>query len=237
MRVDEAEYWDAEADEYTRLRQPSDVDRATLRAVPPLGAVLELGAGPGVVTRQALQHPQRQPGAAYVATDISGRFCALLRQLDVQVLRSGHQALRFPAESLDTVYAMATLHHLRPADCAALLARLATWLRPQGRFALVEDWAFTPGDEAERRLVALRGVLRQAIDPEEIHPSEAQWQRRLARAGLEPMQLLRVPRPEDLARYEALQDPQSRAHLAWLHQHEAAPAVPMSIFVCRRARP
>jgi len=244
--TDGADYWDGLAERYAAGRAPSAVDRATLAAAPPRGAVLELGAGPGVFTRQALAHPARRetmspetlrlPTTTYVATDVSPRFCEMLRALPVTVICADHRAVALPDGGFDAIYAMATLHHLSPGDCAAALALIAGWLSPGGRFALVEDWAFEPADEAQRRLVRLRAALRDATDPGERHPSEAEWTARLEGVGLEVVEVQRAPRPESLRRYGALTDPGRQADLAWLHEHAPAPEIPMSILIARRAR-
>ena len=231
--TDGAGYWDDQAEAYATGRRPSDVDQATLQAVAPRGAVLELGAGPGVFTRQArVLHTGR-----YVATDISPKFCAMLRELDdITVLESAHTELAFDAKSFDTIYAMATLHHLDPEACIRVLHRAWTWLRPGGSLALVEDWAFTPSTPTEEHLVALRSALRQAVDPGEAHPTEDEWVERLEAAGLMAREIRQAPRREDLTRYEALEDPDSQRRLAWLRTHDPAPTVPMSILIAEAAR-
>lgn len=235
--VDTADHWDQEAEAYTQLRQPSQVDRRTLERVPPRGDVLELGAGPGVFTRQALAHPARAGGGRFLVTDLAPAFLARLAALPVEVLAADHRALALAVCSLDTAYAMATLHHLAAPDRRALLARLATWLRPQGRLALVEDWAFTPATEAEARLLALRRALCAHDEAGEAHPGEATWRQHLEAAGLEITHREQVGRQEPLARYRVLQDPVSRDQLAWLDARGGPHEVPMTLLVAERPRP
>ncbi len=232
--VDTAAYWDEEAESYRVLRKPSAVDRRTLELLPPRGSVLELGAGPGVFTKQALAHPARQPDEAFVATDVSPAFCAMLASLPVQVVRADHGELVLPESSVDSAYAMATLHHLKSSDCTHLLSRLASWLRPGGSLVLVEDWAFTPTTEAQHHLVALRDALRAHEGAGESHPDEQRWRTRLLDAGLELLAIERVNRPESLTRYGILEDSACRAHLAWLRAHDEDAAIPMSLFLARR---
>jgi SAM-dependent methyltransferase len=234
-RADEAAFWDAEAEAYARVRRPSEVDRVTLARVPPEGDVLELGAGPGIFTRQALAHPARARGGRFVVSDISPRFCAMLAALPVVVRRCDHRALDLPPAALDTAYAMATLHHLPAADCGGLLTRLARWLRPGGRLALVEDWAFSPADEAEGRLLALRRALCAHDAAGETHPGEAEWCLRLGRAGFAVVHREQVPRAEALSRYDVLADARSREHLAWLRERGGETRVPMTLLVARSA--
>jgi len=237
VKVDPAATWDAEAEAYARARQPSEVDRVTLARVPPEGDVLELGAGPGAFTRQALAHPARARGGRFEVSDVSPRFCTMLAALPVAVRCCDHRALDLPPASLDTAYAMATLHHLPAADCGVVLGRLARWLRPGGRLALVEDWAFGPADEAEARLLALRRALCAHDAAGEVHPGEAEWRLRLERAGLAVVLREQVPRAEVLARYEVLADARSREHLAWLRERGGEARVPMTLLVARSAAP
>jgi hypothetical protein len=173
-----------------------------------------------------------------VATDVSPRFVARLRALDdprLTVLLADHRALRFPDESFDMIYAMATLHHLRPAERLDMLAAIRAWLRPEARFVLVEDWAFTPADEVQTRLLRLRAALREREDPEEVHPTEAAWTGLARAAGLQEVALLRAPRREDLQRYAPLRDdPACNAELDWLHEHAPNAEIPMSILLYSR---
>ena len=204
------------------------------RFAPPAGDVLELGAGPGVVTRQLLGGGAR----TVTATDVSPAFVALLGAIAdarLTVILGDHRSLSLPAGAFDVVYAMATLHHLRDAERAGVLGAVRGWLRPGGRLALVEDWAFTPADELQHRLVRLRAALRERVDPGEVHASEAAWTDLAHGAGLQLRSLSRAPRREDLRRYAVLDDDEAcRAELAWLHAHAPNPEVPMSILVFSR---
>lgn len=233
-RVDSAEFWDHEAVAYTAGRAPSEVDRATLRALPPTGDVLELGAGPGVVTKQLLDAGAR----AVTATDVSPAFVARLQAIAdarLTVVLGDHCTLALPAAAFDAVYAMATLHHVRDAERIGVLSAVRGWLRPGGRLALVEDWAFTPSDDVEHRLVRLRSALRERVDPGEVHPTEAAWITLAGSAGLALCSRSQAPRREDLLRYGVLgDDPACRADLAWLSEHAPNPEIPMSILVFSR---
>ena len=228
-----AAYWDLESDQYSAVRRPSEVDHFTLDACPPLGNVLELGAGPGVFTRQLLALRAPASAGEICVTDISPRFCATLRALPVQVRCCAHQTLAMSPRSVTTAYAMATLHHLSGRDRRDLLERLAGWLRPEGHFALVEDWAFEASTEAQARLADLRQALRDHEAASEHHPSEATWIQDLEDAGFDLVRHAQVERRERLERYRVLNDPTSRAHLAWLEARPQLARVPMSVFVAR----
>ncbi len=228
--LDSAAYWDAQASAYAQGRSPSGVDATTLDAVPPRGQVLELGCGPGVVTAQLLE---RMGGPSdLVVTDVSGGFCAMAQALEpgLRVLHSDCRQLDLPADSLDTVYAMAVLHHLPEPDCRDVLGNIASWLRPGGQLALVEDWAFEPRTEAETRLMRLRREL--GAHEGETHPSHQDWCERLAGAGLWVRQTLAPRRRESLDRYAVLDTDQARADLAWLQAHDGNCTIPMTLFCC-----
>lgn len=228
IRTDGADYWDAEADAYAAGRAPSAVDAATLALVPPRGDVLELGAGPGVVSRQILGFNP----TSMTLTDVSPAFCAKLEALPARVMCVDHRALKLHDQSLDVIYAMATLHHLRAAERKPVLAAARRWLRPEGRFVLVEDWAFTPRNETQRRLFRLRAALRVHQDPDELHPDVATWTRLAVEVGFHRIAAAEAPRPERLDRYAVLRgDPIATADLDWLSSHDPEPEVPMSILV------
>lgn len=233
-RADSASFWDEEAASYAAGRAPSQVDRATLLFAPPVGDVLELGAGPGVVTRQLLDAGAR----TVTATDVAPAFVARLQAIDdprLTVVLGDHCALALPPGAFDVVYAMATLHHVREPARASVLSAVRGWLRPGGRLALVEDWAFTPSDDVQHRLVRLRSALRERVDPGEVHPTEAAWITLAGSAGLALCSRAQAPRREDLLRYGVLvDDPACRADLAWLSQHAPNPEIPMSILVFSR---
>ncbi len=228
IRTDGADYWDAGAVAYTAGRSPSAVDAATLRLAPPTGDVLELGAGPGVVSRQILAFAP----ASLTVTDVSPAFCAALGRLPAHVICADHRALNFPTGSFDRIYAMATLHHLREEALAPMLTAVRGWLRPGGRFALVEDWAFTPENATQQRLLRLRAALRHHQDPGETHPDANTWIGLAFAAGLCQTARAEAPRREQLARYEVLRgDPVADEDLGWLYAHDPEPEIPMSILV------
>jgi SAM-dependent methyltransferase len=96
----------------------------------PSGAeVLELGCGAGVPVTQALAEHCRVTGV-----DISAEQIALAERHvpDATFIRADITTLGFPAGSFDAVVAFYTLIHVPRAEHAALLARIAGWLRPRG---------------------------------------------------------------------------------------------------------
>ena len=232
--IDSAGYWDRRPLQSAAGRRPSGADRATLDAVPPGPAVLELGCGPGVFTAQGVE--RQPPGGCWTAADVSSVFCAITerRLPGIRVLCADLRELDLPAHAFDTIYAMATLHHLPPDATVQVLRAVSGWLTPAGRFALLEEWAFEPATPARQRLLDLRRALARARGDGEVHPTEAQWMERLDQAGMEVLQHAHVDRPLDLGRYDGLPGERDRARLAWLRAR-GVDTVPMSLFACGRS--
>jgi SAM-dependent methyltransferase len=98
----------------------------------PAGAeVLELGCGAGVPVTQALAEHGRVTGV-----DISAEQIALAERLvpGATFIQADMTELDFPAESFDAVVGFYTLIHIPRDEHAALLRRIAGWLRPGGLF-------------------------------------------------------------------------------------------------------
>jgi SAM-dependent methyltransferase len=93
--------------------------------------VLELGCGAGVPVTQALAERGRVTGV-----DISAEQIAMAERLapDATFIQADMTELDFPAESFDAVVGFYTLIHIPREEHAALLRRIAGWLRPGGLF-------------------------------------------------------------------------------------------------------
>lgn len=101
-----------------------------LLALLPAGAeLLELGCGAGVPVARALAERCRVTGV-----DISAAQIALARQHvpGATFIQADMAALDFPPASFDAVVGFYSLIHLPRAEHAALLGRIASWLRPGG---------------------------------------------------------------------------------------------------------
>jgi SAM-dependent methyltransferase len=102
-----------------------------LDLLPGSAEVLELGCGAGVPITQALAERGRVTGV-----DISAEQIALAERLvpDATFIQADMTELDFPAESFDAVVGFYTLVHVPRDEHAALLRRIAGWLRPGGLF-------------------------------------------------------------------------------------------------------
>jgi SAM-dependent methyltransferase len=93
--------------------------------------LLEIGAGTGQDSAFFARH-----GLDVVATDISAAMVARCRRKGLDAREMDFSQLEFPAESFDAVYAMNCLLHVPNTELPAVLASLATVLRPGGLFFL-----------------------------------------------------------------------------------------------------
>ena len=104
--------------------------------------VLDLGCGLGYFARYARAHGARE----VVGVDLSERMLEEARRrtddADVVYVRESLEALVAEPASFDLVVSSLALHYI--ADYPGLVRRVATWLRPGGRFAFsVEHPIFT----------------------------------------------------------------------------------------------
>jgi len=93
--------------------------------------LLEIGAGTG----QDSAFPASY-GLDVVATDMSPAMVARCRAKGLDARVADFSQLKFPAESFDAVYAMNCLLHVPNAELPAVLASIASVLRPGGLFFL-----------------------------------------------------------------------------------------------------
>jgi len=93
--------------------------------------MLEIGAGTGQDSVFFASH-----GLDVVATDLSPAMVARCRDKGLDARVMDFSRLDFPAGSFDAVYAMNCLLHVPNADLPAVLASIASVLRPGGLFFL-----------------------------------------------------------------------------------------------------
>jgi cyclopropane fatty-acyl-phospholipid synthase-like methyltransferase len=99
--------------------------------VPVGGRVLDLGCGAGVPVAKKLAER-----ASVVGVDISAAQVALARQKvpEASFINADMMAVEFPPEFFDGISAFFSLTHLPREEHAAMLRRIAVWLRPGGVF-------------------------------------------------------------------------------------------------------
>jgi SAM-dependent methyltransferase len=110
----------------------------------PMGArVLELGCGQGTPTTARLAERFSVTGV-----DISEAQLALARQAvpGATFIHADMASLSFPPASFDAVVALFSLIHVPRAEHAALLARIAGWLRPGALLMATMGVRDTPGE-------------------------------------------------------------------------------------------
>ena len=110
----------------------------------PAGArVLELGCGSGTPTTALLAQRFDVTGV-----DISARQLELARQAvpGATFIHADMADLTFPPASFDAVVALFSLIHVPRAEHAALLERVAGWLRPGGLLVATMGVRDNPGD-------------------------------------------------------------------------------------------
>ena len=152
-----AEGYDAVAERYlTWAAKIPDASRsrytqALLDGLPAGARVLELGCGAGMPTTLALAECFTVTGV-----DLSARQIELARQAvpGATFIQSDMTALDFPPASFDGVAAFFSLIHVPREEHAALLARIADWLRPGGLLVATMGARDTPGEVEDNWLGA-----------------------------------------------------------------------------------
>ena len=139
-RVAERHYaWAAGVRQEERLRHT----RELLDRLPSGAHVLELGCGQGVPTTRLLAERFHVTGV-----DISAGQLELARREvpGATFLHADMASVRFPPESFDGVAAFFSLIHVPREEHAALLARIAGWLRPGGLLVATMGARDNPGE-------------------------------------------------------------------------------------------
>lgn len=128
--------WDAVAAAY-RWQEPLErrsLD-ALLRHLPVMagGLVVDVGAGPGTVTRRLCA---TEPGTRVIAVEPARRMVAVGRYAGAPVVRGDVTALPLPDAVADAVTAGWVLQLLEPAARASAITECARILRPGGHLGL-----------------------------------------------------------------------------------------------------
>lgn len=127
-----------------------------LEAMRPSARVLEVGAGPGLLSEHAREH---RSDLAWVASDL---LKAPWNNLVADGLR-----LPFADQTFDAIAAVDLVHHL--ARPAAFFSEAARVLRPQGLIAVIEPWV-TPLSYPIYRFLHQEGC-RLRLDPWDPFPA------------------------------------------------------------------
>ena len=166
--------YDRIADWYARTRSLTvglpELD-ALAGELPPGAAVLDLGCGTGIPLTQRLAEHGFRVTALDSSDEMVRRVRAALPGVPVRCERA--EAAHVAAGSFDAVVAWGVLFHLSAADQGALIDRVASWLRPGGRFL------FTSGDAEGERTGTMDGVAFRYVSL-----GVDGYRRRLERAGL-----------------------------------------------------
>ena len=122
-----------------------------LDRLPPGAAILELGCGQGTPTTRLLAERFCVTGV-----DISAGQLELARSAvpNATFLHADMASLSFPPQAFDGVAAFFSLIHVPREEHAALLERIAGWLRPGGLLVATMGVRDSPGDVEENWLGA-----------------------------------------------------------------------------------
>jgi len=171
--------WSLRVDDPVKLR----FAQIALDSFPEGGALIDLGCGTGEHVT-ALLHPHFD----VVAVDVSPVSIELARERvpgpDYRV--ADMTALELPAGSVDVVTAFFSLIHVPRDEHAALLGRIARWLRPGGMLiatmgawakeSYVDDWLGAPMAWSQWDAETNQGLVRDAgfdlISAEEVFEAD-----------------------------------------------------------------
>ncbi|MDO5582392.1 MAG: macro domain-containing protein [Planctomycetia bacterium] len=102
--------------------------------------ILEIGTGTGAFARSASSHFE-----SVVAADISKPMLSFAEKKareegkeNIQFLHGGFLSLVFPDQTFDGIVSSLALHHLNDVWKAEAITRIYRWLKPGGRFILVD---------------------------------------------------------------------------------------------------
>ena len=123
----------AEYQESTTKLQPQEQAHAFLSRLSPNSKVLDLGCGPGRDAKYFTDH-----GHQVIGVDISPKMVALARDAAPQAdfIVSDIESLSLQDNSLDAIWASASLLHVSKDQMPTVLAKLSRSLKPGGIFYL-----------------------------------------------------------------------------------------------------
>lgn len=162
-----------------------------LLAPQPGERILDVGCGDGVLTADI-----RAAGAEVTGLEADPRLAAAARARGIAVLEQDAHA-PFGTAAYDAVFSNAALHWMR--DPQTVLGHIARALRPGGRLVAEQGGFGNVAAVVTALLAALEADGHPPPDPFPWDfPSPAGLRRRLALAGLEPVEAVLIPRPTPL---------------------------------------
>jgi cyclopropane fatty-acyl-phospholipid synthase-like methyltransferase len=187
-----AEGYDQIADDYLALFGRSSVRAAKLaeliEKLPAGATVLDLGCGAGEpVARDLVARGFRVTG---VDASLGQIERARRNVAEATFIHADMTSVQFPAETFDAVSAFYSITHVPRDEHAALIQRIATWLRPSGLFVAsfgssegdwLGEWLGTPmffshhDPEEAKRLINQAGFRPELVELVEQDNEEAKF--------------------------------------------------------------
>lgn len=186
------ERWEAQQTWHIPLREErfAVIADAVEELAGPSPLVLDLGCGPGSLSRRVLE---RLPGVRAVGVDADPLLLELgrralggggrLRFVDADLRDAGWPSRLPEAGPYDAVVSTTALHWLVPSELEGVLRAAAALLRPGGVFANGDHIAFAPGAP---RLAEARRALGRRLSSAVRGPGSEDWDAWWAAVEAEP---------------------------------------------------
>jgi SAM-dependent methyltransferase len=183
-------------DDYELGRPGWPAEVFELLQLPPDGAVLELGAGTGKLTRMLVSRFER-----VLAVEPDDGMRQLLGALcpEAQLLTGRAEEIPLPDDSVDAVFSSEAFHLFAWEDAVAEIARV---LRPRGSLVLMWNLPAGPTEpsvEAAEQLLLERAPSGLDYDPVDLNTrryADGEWRRAFAKSPFEELRELRLPNPQ-----------------------------------------
>ncbi len=212
-------YWDKEAEGYSERRTKKswmkEIDETVLNLleVGPDSLVLDVGVGPGIFAT----HLAKMKLSEVVGLDISKKFLNIAKNKikttsfsnRVLLVVASADSLPLRKSIFDAATSMVTIHHLPPSRVQESFREIQRVLKEEGKFVLVESWAYEPRNEFQRIVLELRRMLEKT-ETEEYHLEYWSYIKMIEKAGLKILGTHFQPRPPYLSRFERLTDEKAR---------------------------
>lgn len=212
-------FWDERAKGYSERRTRKDWMRTIDGVVLGLlqvgrdSLVLDVGAGPGIFAANLVKTKLSR----VVNLDLSKRFLKIAKDRienlglsnRVFFVVASADCLPLRNSSFDGVTSMVAIHHLLPSGIQEAFSEVHRVLKREGKFVLVESWAYKPRNEFQRTMLELRRAVMQT-EIGEYHLNYEKYITMLENAGLKVLDVRFEPRPVFLSRFERLTGEKAR---------------------------